>query len=332
VNAEPKEALSDGRPQISRRSFLKLAGMMAVTLALPKVYTGVIAKALETASASAGRLPVVWLEFQDCTGDSESFIRATQRTDPVQTGLTDPGLIDLLLDYLSVDYHETLMAPAGAQSELSLNNVMQKYPGQYIAVVEGSIPTAQNGVFCTIRGRTALSIAQQVLPGARAVIAMGSCSSDGGLAAAAPNPTGAVGVKDAVPGLNNFVALPGCPANVVNLVATIVHLLTFNALPPRDASGRPYFAYGAEIHDHCERRPFFNAGQFVQAWGDAGHRQGWCLFKMGCKGPKTDHNCPQVKWNDGTSWCVASGHGCIGCASPKFWDTMSPFYKALPSA
>ncbi len=319
------QVASSSKLGVSRRDFLKFCGLMAAALALPVSYAQTIAESL----AATKRLPIIWLEFQDCTGDSESFIRASQCLDPVQTGITDPGLVDLILDYLSVDYHETLMAPAGAQTELSLNDTVKNYPGQYVVIVEGSIPTAKNGAYCTIRGRTALSIAQQVLPGARAVIALGSCAADGGLAAAAPNPTGAVGVADAVPGLQKLVNLPGCPANVVNLVATIVHLLTFNDLPPHDASSRPYFAYGAEIHDHCERRPFFEAGQFVLAWGDAGHRQGWCLAKMGCKGQVTEHNCPLVKWNGGTSWCVASGHGCIGCASPHFWDTRAPFYKAV---
>ena len=41
--------------------------------------------------------------------------------------------------------------------------------------------------------------------------------------------------------------------NVVNLTATIVHYLTFQELPPRDRLGRPYFAYGKEIHEECER-------------------------------------------------------------------------------
>lgn len=218
------QSAEPGQAQVGRRDFLKFCGLMAATLALPKGYTRLIANAL----AAPARLPVVWLEFQGCTGDTESFIRAGQRPDPLQNGVTDPAIRELLLDILSVDYHETLMVPSGAQTELSLNNALQNYPGQYVAVVEGSIPTANNGVYCTIRGRTALSIAQQVLPNARAVIGLGSCAYDGGLAAAKPNPTGAVGVQGAVPGLQKFVALPGCPSNVVNLVATIVYLLTFS--------------------------------------------------------------------------------------------------------
>lgn len=299
---------------ISRRQFLKFCGLMTATLALPAHYTGRIAQAL----ATSPRPPVIWLEFQDCTGDTESFLRASQ-----------PGVDELLLETLSLDYHETLMVPAGQMTEISLNDTMANYPGQYICVVEGSIPTAAGGIHCLIRGRTALSIAQEVCSNALATIAVGTCAWDGGLAAAAPNPTGAVGVKDAVPGLGTLINLPGCPANVVNLTATLVHFLTFDSWPQTDERGRPEFAYDEEIHDECPRKRHYEAERFVWAWGDEGHKQGWCLFQMGCKGPETHHNCPDVKWNDGTCWPIEAGHGCVGCAESRFWDRMSPFYVPL---
>jgi hydrogenase small subunit len=119
--------------------------------------------------------------------------------------------------------------------------------------------------------------------------------------------------------------------NGANLAATIVHWLTFKELPATDELGRPLFAYGDRIHDHCPRRAHYDAGQFVQEWGDEGHRLGWCLYKMGCKGPSTNYNCPQIQWNDGTNWPIGVGHGCVGCAQPNFWDTMTPFYRTLPS-
>ena len=318
---------SNDRPErrVSRRDFLKLCGVVASTLALPAHFSDTIARAL----TSATRLPVVWLSFQGCTGDSESFIKTAQRIDPINSTVTDPSIIDLLLDNISLEYHETLMAPSGTAADKSLQDVLDKYPGQFLAIVEGAISLGNNGVFSAIRGQTALSIASSVLPMARAVIAAGTCAVDGGLPAAIPNPTGAVGVKTAVAGLNNYLSLPGCPANAVNLAASIVHLITFGDLPPRDSSGLPYFAYGDLIHDNCERRTYYNSGRFVLAWGDAGHRNGWCLKKMGCKGPNTNHNCSTVKWNDGTCWPVAAGHGCIGCAAPDFWDTLSPIYEEV---
>jgi hydrogenase small subunit len=180
-----------------------------------------------------------------------------------------------------------------------------------------------------IRGRTALSIVQEVCNNALATLAVGTCAWDGGLAAALPNPTGAVGVKDAVPGLQPLISLPGCPANVVNITATIAHYLTFDEWPRTDGLGRPRFAYHEELHDECERHDHYEAERFVRAWGDEGHRQGWCLLKMGCKGKRAHHNCPTVKWNDGTSWPVAAGHGCLGCAETNFWDRMSPFYAPI---
>ena len=300
--------------RVTRRQFLKFCGLMTATLALPAHETERVARALLTAP----RPPLVWLEFQDCTGDTESFLRASQ-----------PGVDELLLDVLSLDYHETLMVPAGPGTEQSLHDTMTNFPGQYICVVEGSIPIAAGGIHCMIRGRTALSLAQEVCGNALATLAVGTCAWDGGLAAARPNPTGAVGVKDAVPGLQPLINLPGCPANVVNLTATITHYLTYHQWPETDGTGRPKFAYHEELHDNCERHDHYEADRFVLAWGDEGHRQGWCLLKMGCKGKRSHHNCPSVKWNDGTCWPVGAGHGCVGCAETNFWDRMSPFYAPV---
>lgn len=301
---------------ITRRQFLRFCGSMAAVLALPSRYVSDIATALNTAP----KVPLVWLEFQDCAGNTESFLRAS-----------NPTVAEIVLELLSVNYHETIMAPAGHLAEKSLHDTVRDFGGQYIAVVEGSIPTRDGGVYCTIAGRTALEIAREVCGNALATIAVGACAWDGGWPAAFPNPTGAVGVKDAVPNLKNLINLPGCPMNVANLTAVIVHYLTFKELPATDTMGRPFFAYGHIIHNYCPRRGHFDAGRFVEAWGDEGHRKGWCLYKMGCKGPQTFSNCPSVQWNDGTSWPIGAGHGCVGCMSPRFWDTKTPFYQRLPN-
>jgi hydrogenase small subunit len=158
------------------------------------------------------------------------------------------------------------------------------------------------------------------------VIAAGTCAMDGGLPGAAPNPTGAKGVKDLFPNLTNYAAIAGCPSNVVNMVATIVYLLTYNSLPPRDSLGRPNFAYRKVIHEDCPREDHYEAGRFVRAWGDDGHKNGWCLYLMGCKGPRTHSNCERVKWNEGVNWAVGAGHGCVGCTENKFWDNMPSLY------
>jgi hydrogenase small subunit len=299
---------------ISRRDLLNFCKLMVATLALPPRYLGQVTRALEQAK----RPVLVWLEFQDCAGNSESMLRSS-----------DPPVADIVLELLSWEYHELIMAGAGKQAEAALERVVREEKGKYIAVVEGAIPTADGGVYCTIGGRTALDIAHEVCTNAAANIAVGACAWDGGLVRANPNPTGAVGLEEAVPGVK-VVNLGGCPHNPANTAAVLVHYLTFGEMPALDQYNRPLFAYGRVIHDQCERRAHYDAGRFVEEWGDEGARKGWCLYKMGCKGPEATFNCPTVRWNEETSWPVKSGHGCIACASHRFWDTKSPFYKPLP--
>jgi hydrogenase small subunit len=295
---------------VSRRDFLKFCAIMAGTLSLPSSFIPKIAAAVEAAKKPT----LVWLEYQDCAGCSESLLRAV-----------NPTIGEIVLDVLSVDYHETIMAPAGKQAEKSLADAIA--PGGHFVIVEGSIPGADGGIHCTIGGKTALSLLGEAVQNAAAVIAVGNCACFGGIPAAAPNPTDAKGVRALVSDVP-VVNIPGCPLNVDNLTATVVHYLTFGVLPDTDNLARPLFGFGQRIHDHCERRGHFDAGEFVEAWGDDGHRQGWCLYQMGCKGPVTYHNCPVQRWNEGVSWPVGSGHGCIGCSEPDFWER--PFYETVP--
>ena len=303
------------RHGLDRRAFLAFCGVMASTLVLPESYVPAIAKAL----TAAKRPVLVWLEFQDCAGCTESFLRAS-----------NPSVGGLVLDTLSINYHETLMAASGKDAAALLKQTVGNDRGQYIAVVEGSIPTKDNGVYCTIGGRSALDIAHEVCSNAAAVITVGACAFYGGWPSANPDPTGAVGLGSVMPG-TKLVNLPGCPPNGINITATLVHFLTFGVMPEVDALGRPLFAYGELIHDSCDRRAHFDAGEFVETWGDEAHRKGWCLYNMGCKGPETHHNCASVRWNDGTNWPIGAGHGCIGCSEPGFFDADTPFYRRLPS-
>jgi hydrogenase small subunit len=299
---------------VSRRSFLKFSAAMAATLALPATYAPRIAAAV----AAAPRTPLVWLHGQACGGNTAAFLRTAE-----------PTVAELLLDVLSVEYHETLMAAAGTGAGQSLADVMERYPNGYLAVVEGSIPTADDGVTCLVGGRPFGEIAREVCDGAAITIAVGSCAFDGGAPAASGGTTGAAGVAAAIAD-TRLIALPGCPLNPDNLAATIVHYLTFKEPPPSDRRQRPYFAYGGLIHNQCERRAAFEFGQFVQSWGDEGAQKGWCLYKLGCKGPQSFANCPTVRYADQVSWPIRAGHGCIACTMPDFWDSMGAAYLRLP--
>lgn len=298
---------------VSRRDFMKYCTALTATMGLSSSF---VPKVAEVFAAPAQRPPLIWLHFGECTGCSEALLRTQY-----------PYIDELVLEVLSVEYHETIMAAAGHQAEEQLHNAIKKYDGKFICVVEGSIATKYNGGYGKVGGRSFLEIAKEVCPKAAAVISIGSCASFGGIPAAAPNPGGYKGVGDAI-GIKP-VNIPGCPPNPINLVGTVVNYLLLGKLPELDESGRPLFAFGKTIHDQCPRRSHFENEEFVEEFGSEEAALGYCLYKVGCRGPETYNNCPIAKFNDGTSWPVEAGAPCIGCSQPNFWDTMTPFYEEM---
>ncbi|MCB1755007.1 MAG: hydrogenase small subunit [Gammaproteobacteria bacterium] len=299
------------RQGISRRGFLKFCATLASSMALSPAMVPRIAHALENAK----RPSVIWLSFQECTGCTESLTRAHA-----------PTLEGLIFDAISLDYHHTLQAAAGSAAEEAREEAMRENAGQYILVVDGSIPTGNAG-FSTIAGISNLDMLIETAKDAAAVVAVGSCAAFGGLPKADPNPTGAVSVADLITD-KPIINVSGCPPIPIVITGVLAHVLTFGGLPELDHLGRPATFYGQSIHDRCYRRPFYEKGLFAQTFDDEGARKGWCLYELGCKGPVTYNACATTKWNEGTSFPIESGHGCIGCSEPDFWD-FGGFYKAL---
>ena len=297
---------------VSRRDFMKYCTFLTATMGLSSSY---VPKVAEVFAAPKERPPVVWLHFGECTGCTESVLRSIY-----------PWIADLVLDILSIEYHETIMAAAGKQAEENLHNAVKKYDGRFICVVEGAIATGYEN-YGMVGGRTFMQIAKEVCPRAAAVVCIGTCAAFGGVQAASPNPGGYKGVGDAL-GMKT-VNLPGCPTNPVNFVGTVVNYLLMGSLPVLDNLGRPLFAYGKTVHDQCPRRSHFENEEFVEVFGSEEAKMGYCLYKVGCKGPNTYNNCPIAKFHGGTSWPIQAGHPCMGCSEPNFWDTMTPFYKEL---
>jgi quinone-reactive Ni/Fe-hydrogenase small subunit len=298
----------------SRRDFMKWAGAVTTLLMLPSSFTPLVAKAVEVAD----RLPIIWLHMAECTGCSESLLRSDA-----------PSIDSLIFDYISLEYHETLMTAAGWQAEENLENAMEKYKGRYVLMVEGGVPLANEGSFLTIggHGKKGKDIAIEASEHAAAIFAIGTCSAFGGVQAAIPNPIGAVGLSKVTD--KPVINVPGCPPSEKNIVGTLLHFLLYGTLPALDAFNRPKWAYGMRIHDLCERRGHFDAGEFVEQFGDEGAKKGYCLYKVGCKGPYTFNNCSKNKFNQGTSWPVQVGFGCMGCSEPDFWDTMGTVGEPL---
>lgn len=297
---------------ITRRSFLKFCSLTAAALGLGPEFAGKFAHALETKP----RTPVLWLHGLECTCCSESFIRSAH-----------PLAKDAVLSLISLDYDDTLMAAAGHQAEAILEEIMTEHRGNYIVAVEGNPPLNEDGMYCFPGGRPFVEKLRHTCKDAKAVISWGSCASWGCVQAAKPNPTRATPVHKVITD-KPIVKVPGCPPIAEVMAAVVSYIVTFDQLPELDRQGRPKAFYGQRIHDKCYRRPHFDAGQFVERFDDDNARKGYCLYKVGCKGPTTYNACSTVRWNEGVSFPIQSGHGCIGCSEEGFWDKGS-FYNRV---
>lgn len=293
----------------TRREFLeysaKLAALMGMTLSsVPR-----IAQALE--QLSAGGAPVLWLQGQSCSGCSVSFLNSA-----------NPGAAQVLTQYISLLFHSTVSSATGATAE----NVIKRSIdiGGYYLVVEGAIPAGMPAA-CKIGHEDMPSLVTRAAKNAKAVLAVGTCASFGGIPAAENNPTGAMGLPDflRIKHISTpAVRLPGCPCHPDWLVGTIVSLLGFG-LPPLDNLGRPKMFYGKFIHDQCPRFADYERENFAKRFSDSG-----CLFKLGCLGTVTKADCPVRQWNSGVNNCIRAGAPCISCASEKFAASASvPFYR-----
>ena len=294
----------------NRRDFMKFSTYIAAYMGLETSMVAQVAKSLE----STPRMPVIWEHFQECTCCSESFIRSNH-----------PIVADIILDKISLDYTLTLMAASGEQAEAAKHATMEKYKGEYILCVEGSVPMGDDGNYCCIAGKSALETLKESAAGAKAIIAWGSCASNGCVQAAHPNPTNATPIHKIIKD-KPIIRVPGCPPIGEVMAGVIVHVVTFGVLPELDRLGRPKAFYAKRVHDTCYRRPYFDAGLYAQSFDDANAKDGYCLYKLGCKGPSTYNACGTIKWNNGVSFPIQSGHGCIGCSEENFWDN-GPFYE-----
>ncbi|HXZ47764.1 MAG TPA: hydrogenase small subunit [Usitatibacter sp.] len=304
------EALS--RRGVSRRALLKYTAYLASLMALPPVAASAMAEAL----AKARRQSVIWLSFQECTGCTESLTRSFS-----------PTIEDLLFDVISLDYHHTLQAASGEAAEQARLAAMKENAGKYVVVVDGSVSTKDDGVYSTSSGVTNLQLLRETAKDALALISVGTCAAFGGIPHARPNPTGAVPVSEIVTD-KPVINIPGCPPIAEAMAGTVAYLVSFGRIPELDHLGRPKSFFGEAIHDRCYRRPFYDRGLFAKSFDDEGARKGWCLYEVGCKGPITHNACATVKWNGGVSFPIQSGHGCLGCSEPDFWDA-GGFYTPL---
>ncbi|MHB8170414.1 MAG: hydrogenase small subunit [Thermincolia bacterium] len=301
---------------LSRRGFVKLVLSSTAALSVADLVVPRLAEAFQ----GKQRPPVIWLECMTCTGNFLSFLNSAH-----------PTVKQLLFETVDFHFSNTMMAAEGVQAVSVLDEVAANHQGEYILIVEGTVPLRDNGRYCIIGHRadgreiTALEAVQNLGSKAKYVMAVGSCATFGGPFAARPNPSKSVPVSKVLSGVQ-VINVSGCPAHPDWTMGTLAHLLLYG-IPDLDGYNRPTLFYGDLIHDNCPRRQHFENSIFAKHPGEEG-----CLYKIGCKGPVTHSDCPTRQWSgEHHSWPVEANTPCIGCTAPEFIDGMTPFFHHLPN-
>lgn len=322
---------------VSRRDFLKFCGSVAAMIGLSETMVPTIAAAVEEA-ASSKLYPAVWVNGGACTGCTESAAQGTY-----------PDIAQIVLDILSLNYIETVMMATGESANEALYRTAEEYEGKFIMIYEGSVMTGLEGNTLRVEGKPSIEVLKELGPKAAAVISVGSCAVDGGWVRSTPSPAPTNVTREPgewATGVSQFFAkegiktpvinLPTCPVNPEWIVAMVIDAILLGGIDAEgkvtqglvdklDDLGRPKLIFGQTIHDQCPRRGHFENGEFVYQFGSAEEAKGYCLYTVGCKGPQTYTNCPTVRWNNQTSWCVESGSPCIGCGDYNWVDQNAPF-------
>ena len=329
ATASQLQAMLEARG-VSRRSFMKMCGAVAVAAGLSELAAPRVAQALEESviGATEGNLyPVIWIEGASCTGCTEAFAQ-----------IDEPDPATVVLEMISLNYSETLSAAAGWSMEEAKEQTIEA--GNYLLVYEGAVLEGWNGQALRVADKPGIDHLIEAAENANAVVALGSCAVNGGWMGAHPNPAGAIGVQKCLEdaGISTpVINVPGCPANPEWLVALLVDVVLLQLSPadiPLTHENKPELIFGQTIHDNCQRRGHFENGEFVYQFGSEEEKKGYCLYPVGCRGPQTYANCGIVRYNHRRSWCVESGAPCIGCceAAPmdpghNWVEVNTPFFK-----
>lgn len=251
---------------------------------------------------------LVWLELTGCSGNIISLLDGS-----------NPDFKYLISQMTNLIYNNSLLANEGQNAMEQLFSVQDS---DFILAVEGAVATKNNGLYNVI-GRyngkwiTALEVVKNLGERAAHVIAIGACATHGGVSAARPNPAECVSVQSVLS--RKVIKLTGCPCHPDWFMGTLAHILLYGE-PELDSWDRPLIFYSTLIHDRCPRRSYFDQGIFAEKLGDK-----TCMFKLGCRGPVTQIDCPIRQWNQYVNWPIRDDTPCIGCAQFGFPDFMEPF-------
>lgn len=303
--------------KITRRDFVKLSTVLT-TGAVIEYYTSDIRKIFKAAAQQ--QINVIWLQGSQDSGCTISMLQGT-----------NPDLVDVLTDIdfpwnLDNWYQPSIMIEEGETALGRLEAAAAGNPSPHLLIVEGGVP---ENYFCTVGERDGVPVffetwVREIGANASYVVALGSCAAFGGIPSGEPNPTNVRPVSEILQN-REVINLPGCPPHPDWGLLTIANVLQDIPLE-LDEFNRPITFYENTVHSACSRLGYYEAGQFAKSFGDPE-----CLFKLGCKGPRSYGECPKRLWNNGVNMCTLGGVPCRACVEPAFPDSpLSPFYDWEP--
>lgn len=299
---------------LSRREFISLCSKVLVVTGLSE--TLLLDLSRDIAAQELKKPTVIWLELGSCTGNSISLDNSAS-----------PTVKELFYQTINLRYHWLFMNASGKNALSVLRQTEKEYAGEYILVVEGSVMLADGGTWDYVAYEqdhlvTGVGMLKDLAQHAKYVIAIGTCAAFGGPSATHPNPSQSVGVQDVLS--RQVINTPGCPCHPDWFIGTLYHLINYGT-PELDTYNRPKLFYGRLLHDQCQRRTYFEKGIFAMHPGEP-----WCMYAIGCRGPRTFADCPNREWNQTDNWPVGCNTPCIGCVEPGFPDISMPFFQRYP--
>lgn len=295
---------------LSRREFLKRCRDISIlitgsSLSTPQIADGFM-QLLNTDKPN-----ILFIQGQSCSGCT---ISATYGN--------ETNFIDFIIRTVNLQVHPTLSFSQGEEYLQQMEMMLKE--GNYILVIEGSIPTVIKSA-CMINHTPLANLLKSYIPKASLVIALGSCAGSGGIPASNRNETGAVSVKTYMEQhhiQNKLINILGCPAHPDRFMGTVAYHIATGKIPELTSDLTPEIYYGKLIHNRCSRFQYFSQDLYLDNFEKD---KASCLLKKGCRGTITKSDCPSRRWNGGINVCIKSNTPCVGCMHP-LWPFNEDIY------
>ena len=275
-------------------------------------------------------LNLLWLQAGGCGGCTMSLLNAEQ-----------PTLFDALANAnIKLLWHASLSADFDSDFEDIIEQINSDQLSLDMLCIEGAVVTGPDGTgaFHMVSGSDMpmMQLVSKLSQKAQYTLAIGSCTSFGGMGRSNKNPTEVKGLQyigEQRGGLlgNDYLSrarLPvinvaGCPAHPDWILHTLQSIaLSLFSQDEMDQLQRPKFYTQHLAHHACPKNEYYEYKASASKAGQSG-----CLMEnLGCKATQAQADCNIRLWN-GHGSCPKAGYTCINCTAPGFEEPGHAFQQ-----